>query len=580
MSNRPSVLANVLSLRALRMQPEGDVMIVSEPYATERWSPDLAAYGRDGVRRWRVPRVGSRFAVEGTRVCTLESPSDAQTVVCVRDLAAGAPAADLPPIEIDPETQEVALADGVLYLLVERGILARALRDGAAFNAAAFRVDGSSFAGFSARAVHVHHEYEGLRAFDRITVRERWVREAPVERPALVTDTRVVVCGEQPDGPPRALLCLDADNGAERWSIGSELRPLCVAHGVVVAVSPSQWLFAIDLETGAQRWSQWLGRRCLAACEVPEGGVVQTDDALCELDLDGTFVAWRAVRAAADRRPLIWHAGRLWCGDALDADVHWEQRAAITRPVACELDVPTFAWAEGASFFSPAEGAVDEIRAVIEAARDLDEAWETLALRGWIPDGFVGGARTFQFDKKVTERPSTRGGMLSFAALCARVLRSEALMHESLARAARWRKSPVDVLPRWCFWIVEHEAETQPDAWAAALDAVTGSVPGEVIERIRAAQEGHTLREKALWTYPWIERAVLGDALWRTAVRNGLRVRWGACAGEGFESLPNPFAPLIELASEGFGWTPSGALTVQGFRDDLRTKWSVPEIPF
>lgn len=558
----------------------GDGLAVGRGRSSPRSSPLLRAWDlATGVLRWERALWAGDVAIDAgvVHVCVVDD--DGLGAIASLDAETGATVAEL---AIGDEPGALRIVDGARYVFSRRRVV-RVDADPAESDV----VGGEwpRFAGVTPRRCIALSD-EGVFAFARADLSTAWSLDCFVTEAVVAREVVVVSAMLPPDVRDEELFCLDADTGARRWSLADpRLRPLAIGADVALASDHLGWLVALSIETGEVRWTQWIERSCDAAVAVEDGWIALTGRALFALRRDGTLVASRPLSHAGPGRASFAVAeGRVVCGASARGELV-EARVAPLPPDerACEPVVGVFQWADGASTMQPALEDEARVREVLTSVTDLDEAWEALVARRIIPASWATeGERIFVGlgDSERASRPSTRPWMLSFASSSRSVTRVEALLRESLARLAAWGARVPEGPLRW---------RNEPDAigvlrdeglWASARSAIEGSVSREVgdeIERrvVQGVNASGTMTE-------WGESAFIADAMWQTAASNRHRVRSGACQGVLVEDLPNPFEPLVEIASLGYGWRRDGALVCLTLFDDAlvrlppRTDFDIP----
>lgn len=580
MNGEPAI-ANALCLDGGELTVDGDFAVVRN-----RAQAALAVWNiADGSLRASYTHRGGAYAVGGGRLFTMEfRDGDEALTLSARALRTGKVVSRRANVADDSYFPSgMRWRDGLLYLCSNTAVEILSVEDGASQATVRHDAEWVTVSGFSSRCVLVRDEDGPLRAFARRTLEPRWSMTDERHGSVVVDDGLVAVCAATPDAPGDATLrCLDPDSGRPVWTVAEPLHPLATTRALVLVADDHGWIVALDRDTGAARWKQWLDAPARELVATADGFAALTAEALVELTRDGAVVA-RRRRATTDlAAQLDFSAGRIVCTAALDASTQREARAPTTRDPPCAPVLPAFAWRDGASLHRPHTPDLDDARSVIASCDDLDEAWERLSVQGLVADD--PDARAFVSESNATKvgpRPWSRGAMLSVASCWTSLVNAEALLRESLARAAPWGGVEVRAVPRWRVLTLGHPPPPRDDPWQASLRAVKGAVPREVIAAVeRRAPFDAT--ELSVWNSPWLAHAILGDALWRTADAHDLRVRGGAHDGARFSSCPNPFAPMCELLALGFSWTLTGDLVIARFDDEL-TALRIPDeddIPF
>ena len=459
----------------------------------------------------------------------------------------------------------IEVVDGAYFVAVDAAVQRRSL-DGALLAQGAAPGPVQSWA-FSASSVCVVSDGGSVTAFERDTLSQRWTRGALYDASILAAGEVFIVSslGGYPDGA--AAIAIDAVTGEERWSNAVFDAALAVDGDLVLACGVRAWLGALDLSTGEPRWQVRTRGTPLAAARVAVGFAVLTTECLIILDRDGVERAGWEVSApfslAASSAVIVCGARRV--GDPIERSTF----RGGARSLGALPEITDIEPMEGRAVFAPSHSGLEEVRAVLREIEDLDEAWEALATRGFIPPAWVDDpSRRFEEKRVSLARPWSRGAMLAFACDVDGVTRVESLWREAQRRLSRW-EAP-DETCRWGsarafgLWGPE-QILTLP--MLSASQRMAEVLEASALTRIESSVSA-ALGVGAGYD---VKRAVLiAETEWRAA----------ALAGADFDDDENPFAPLREILALGYAFEAGGALLARCFTESLDALEEFDEIPF
>jgi PQQ-like domain len=573
----------VVCVLGRNLQCAGDTVVGFDELGLAAWALDT------GLPRWQSEIPCLRFALVGDEVHGLVAIGPPR--VAVFDLRSGelVREVELSDLEGFELSNVFAVLDGAYVVAVEGALQRCSLADGAVLAGAVFEgfPTGRGFSP-SASVVCVAGEGGGLAAFAPDTLARLWLREDFEAFELRVAGDVFVVAGELDEAEGYALFALDARTGRTLWGSVAFTQVLACSDDVVLAGDRHGWLVALEARTGVVRWRRFEGAAARSAARVPDGFVTLVGRTLTRFADDGEVRARRAIEADDGAELVVAPSGAIVvCASRVGEVVARDEEAPLRTVETYAVCAPgERAPMPGRSRLTPSFARFEEARAVIQEVRDLDEAWEALAVRGVIPPSWVDDPQR-KFGDDATSpswkaRPTARGAMLAFAADVEGVERVEALWRACVRRFGPFAEG-VDAAARWAnitnanaFSVGHFEHPTEGGAWRA----LTAALPAETLYAIEDAM----LRDPPVEGDPATDFELrLCDAAWRTAARAGLTIFTADPTRRALrvDAAENPYETLREIRATGYLVDAAGVLRARRFDQRLRALEAVEdEIPF
>ncbi len=457
------------------------------------------------------------------------------------------------------------LFDGAYYVSVE-AIAQRRTLDGVFVAQAELRGGVQSWAWLSSMLC-VADESGTVTALAGDTLERVWSRDEGFDASIRAAGDALLVSNAAPRGDAPVLLALDARSGSERWSHAAFDTALASDGELVLARGRRGWLAALDAATGEVRWRIRTGGEVFAGARTSRGFAALSREGVAVIDRDGNDRGGWDLYAPTS---LVASDSVLLCGAE---GVKGPREPNATKPGAersldASPEIQSVDALPGRALLAPAYTRLDEVRAVLTEIEDLDEAWEALATRGFIPSTWVNDPRRCFYEGSVRARPWSRGAMLAFASDVEGVARVESLWREMQRRLDRWGAGGDDV----CWWASARqvgllsEAEILPLRSRPAREMVADALSPEVFARIDGAVA--RMRFDGLG-YDLVRPVLIAEAEWSAAALVGLG-----------DHDDNPFAPLRAILATGYAFEAGGALLARCFDASLDALEEVDEIPF
>lgn len=572
----------VVCVLGRNLQCVGDTVVGFDERGLAAWALDT------GLERWQAEIPCFRFALVGDEVhgfVAIGPPRvavfDLRSGTVVREVALS----DLEGFEL---SNMFAVLDGAYLVAIEGALRRCSCVDGDVLAGAVFDglPTGEAFSP-SASVLCVVGE-GGLAAFAPGTLAPLWLREDVEAFDLLVAGDVFVAAGECEDVSRIALFALDARTGRTLWGTETFTQALACSDELVLARDRHGWIVALEVRTGVVRWRRFEGADAGRAARVPDGFVTLVGRVLTRFDDDGEVRVRRAIEADDEAEMVVAPSGVIVvCASRVGAVVAREEDSPVRVVETYAVCAPGEASPlPGRSRLTPSFARFEEAGAVLREVRDLDEAWEALAVRGVIPPSWVDDPQR-RFGDDATSptwkaRPTARGAMLAFAADVEGVERVEALWRacvrrfgpfaEGLDDAARW----ANITNANAFSVGHFEQPTEGGAWRA----LTAALPAETLDAIEDAM----LRDPPVEGDPATDFELrLCDAAWRTAARAGLTIFTEGPTRRALrvDAAENPYETLREIRATGYLVDAAGVLRARRFDAKLRALEAVEdEIPF